>query len=562
MGDARMKYCGLGPIGCRLLFLLLFFVTPFPASAQLARVEGRAVNGANGGPIAGASIRLCAQPVSGKTMAVGICTVAVSDHNGRFIFSKAKLGHFYLASEAKGYLKNYLVQNGKGGSDFDLHAGESRSFRFVLWPEGTISGRIVDENGKPIAGIDVSAIRDDSSLGRRFISHYQYWGGPSEVATDKNGEFTIGELKPGRYYLEAGVAPWRIDDGTLLKAGSIPAYYPGSSMLAAASVLCIDAGEQRKVEFPLKPALTYSARGKIELPADYKRDFEPLWGLRREDGQYYGQWTDEEFDHPSGTWEIRHLPRGTYHLELQSGIYDTDLVANKSFTITDADVNDLVLPMRLRFSLRAKVHLPESFHPSTPYSVLFKLEPDGTAELTEDGQPLAKDGEVAFSRLQPGHYKLYLFTDDPVYIKSATFGDQDALNNGLLLRGPSDEVLDITLASSKTDLSGVVTGDGEVPVAGADVKLLAQGEDAPYVIKSVVADGAGHFVMKAVPPGRYNLIALSEAVRDREFGTFEFDQVKRWAMPVQVRDVSVTGVLLKSTNLRYAAAACNNSLAP
>jgi len=68
--------------------------------------------------------------------------------------------------------------------------------------------------------------------------------------------------------------------------------------------------------------------------------------------------------------------------------------------------------------------------------------------------------------------------------------------------------------------------------------------------------------MKAVPPGRYNLIALSEAVRDREFGTFEFDQVKRWAMPVQVRDVSVTGVLLKSTNLRYAAAACNNSLAP
>ena len=111
-------------------------------------------------------------------------------------------------------------------------------------------------------------------------------------------------------------------------------------------------------------------------------------------------------------------------------------------------------------------------------------------------------------------------------------------------------------------MSGIVSGDGGVPVAGADVKLLAQGEDAPYVIKSVVADGAGHFVMKAVPPGNYNLIALSEAVRDREFGTFEFDQVKRWAMPVQVRDVSVTGVLLKSTNLRYAAAACNNSLAP
>jgi hypothetical protein len=427
-----------------------------------------------------------------------------------------------------------------------------------LWPEGTIKGRIVDENGKPIAGIDVSAIRDDSSLGRRFISQYQYWGGPSDGATDKNGKFTIGELKPGRYYLEAGVAPWRKDDGTFLKAGSIPAYYPGSSTLAAASVLCIGAGEQRKVDFQLKPAPTYFVRGKIELPTGYKRDFEPLWGLRREDGQYYGQWTEEEFDHPSGTWEIRHLPRGTYHLELQSSIYDTDLVANKSFTITDADVNDLILPMRLRFSLRAKVRLPAGFRPSTPYSVLFKLEPDGISELTEDGQPLAKDGEVVFNRLQPGHYRLYLFTEDPVYIKSATFGDQNALNGGLSLRSPSDEVLDITLATSKADLGGIVFGDGGVPVAGADVKLLAQGEDAPFVIKSVVADGEGRFVLKAVPPGNYSLVALSEAVRDREFGTFEFDQVKRWAMAVQVRDVSVTGISLKSTNLRYAASACGS----
>ena len=28
---------------------------------------------------------------------------------------------------------------------------------------------------------------------------------------------------------------------------------------------------------------------------------------------------------------------------------------------------------------------------------------------------------------------------------------------------------------------------------------------------------------KGVPPGRYNLVALNEAVRDWEFGSFEFD---------------------------------------
>jgi hypothetical protein len=559
MGDSRMKNSGVDPNGCWLLFLLLFFVTTIPASAQLAKVEGHAVNGANGQPIVGANIRLCEQPASSKTMAVGKCTMAVSDHDGRFIFPKARPGHFYLAGESEGYLRNFLVQNGEGRSEFDLHAGESRSFRIVLWPESKIRGKIVDEKGKPMEGIDVSAIRNDSSLGRHFIEQYQYWGGPSEASTDKNGEFRIGELKPGRYYLEAHIGASRTGGEALLKTGYIPAYYSDSSKLAEASVLCIDAGEQREIEFQLKPSPTYSARGKIELPPDFKRYFEPLWGLRREDGQYYGQWMDEEFDHTSGAWEIRHLPRGTYNLEIQTGIYDTDLVANKTFTITDADVSDLILPMSLRFSLRAKVRLPEGFHPKTPYSVLFKLEPDGTAKLTEDGQPLAKNGEVTFSRLQPGHYKLYLFTDDPVYIASAKLGDQDALNGGLSLQGSSDEILNITLAIAKSDLSGNVTGDNGTPAAGADVKLLAQGEDTLYVLRSVLADGEGHFVVKGVPPGQYSLVALNEAVRDREFGAFEFDHVKQWAIPIEVREAFVAGISLKSTNLRFASSACGAS---
>lgn len=552
----------INPNDCWLRSILLFLIAVSPVSGQQAKIEGIAVNGANGEPIAGANIRLCAQPVGAKAIAVSICTSATSDHDGRFIFSKAKPGHFYLAGEAKGYLRNALVQNGHGESEFDLHTGESRSFRFVLWPEGTISGRIVDESGKPIAGIDVFAIRDNSSFGRRFISHYQYWAGPSEVATDRNGEFKIGELKPGRYYLEAGIAAWRRSDGTLLKAGYIPAYYPSSHIITTAKSLCIGTGEQRKIEFQLKPTPTYSVRGKIELPPGFKHDFEPLWGLRREDGQYYGQTMDEEFDHLSGAWEIHNLPPGSYNLEIQTGIYETDLVATKSFTVTNAEVNDLVLPMKPRFSLRARVRLPEGFHPSTPSSVLFKLEPDGIAELTEDGQPLAKDGEVAFSRLQRGHYRLYLFTSDPVYVQSAKLADQDILHDGLSLHGPSNDALEITLAIANNELDGIVGGDNGIPVSGADVKLIAQGENAPYVFRSVVADDKGHFVIKGVPPGDYNLVALKEAIRDREFGAFEFDQIRSWAAPIQVRDVSVTGISLKSANLRYTSSACSTSQLP
>jgi hypothetical protein len=164
--------------------------------------------------------------------------------------------------------------------------------------------------------------------------------------------------------------------------------------------------------------------------------------------------------------------------------------------------------------------------------------------------------------LQPGRYRLYLFTDDPVYIQSAKLADQDALHDGLSLHGPSNDALDVTLAIANSELDGVVDGDDGIPVPGAEVKLIAQGEDAPYVFRSVVADAKGHFVVKGVPPGNYNLVALKETIRDREFGSFEFDQVKGRATPIQMRDASVTGISLKSTNLRYSSSACSASQLP
>jgi hypothetical protein len=68
--------------------------------------------------------------------------------------------------------------------------------------------------------------------------------------------------------------------------------------------------------------------------------------------------------------------------------------------------------------------------------------------------------------------------------------------------------------------------------------------------------------VKGVPPGKYSLVALKETVRDREFGAFEFDQVKQWAIPIEVREASVAGISIKSTNLRYAASACRTSPLP
>jgi hypothetical protein len=550
---------------CRItgmLVPLIISIAVTAVSAQSARIEGIAVNGATGEPIIGVEMRLGERPDKNNDKVMGPFIRTSTDRYGRFAFNHLRISNYFLYSDGAGYLKNALVQNGRGKDDFYLRSGETRFFRLVLLPEGSIIGRVLDEVGQPIVGVDVSAIREDSNFGRRFIASYQHWGGSSEASTNNKGEFRIGELDPGRYFIETTFSTVKKVDESLLKKGYVPAYYPDSPTMAMATALCMGAGEQRKIDFHLLPRPMYSVRGKLELPVDFKNNFEVLWGLRREDGGFIGHWTDEIYDHSTNAIVIRPLPPGSYYLEIKTGIYDTDLVASKAFTIKDSDVNNLVLPMHPIFSLRANVHLPEDFHPKESYSTVLNLERDGTDRMIEGGQPITKDGGVSFSHLHQGHYRLYLFTDDAIYIKSSNFGDQDVLANGVSLDGPSPSIFEITLARAKAELKGTVSGDNGALLARADVKLIAQGDDAPYVLKSVNADDDGRFDLTGVPPGKYKLVALGEAVRDWEFGSFEFDQVKQWSKEIKVGDVAITGLELKGTNLRYPASSCSTESQP
>ena len=55
-----------------------------------------------------------------------------------------------MKADASGYLHDFLVLAGRGGSEFDLTPGTERMVRLALWPEGSVTGRIWDESGLPM----------------------------------------------------------------------------------------------------------------------------------------------------------------------------------------------------------------------------------------------------------------------------------------------------------------------------------------------------------------------------------------------------------------------------
>lgn len=543
-----------------LLIPLLALSVPCTAFAQSARVEGITSNAATGGPIHGAEVDLCEAPHS---KALGRCFLANTGQNGEFVFAGLPAGHYYVKGESPGFLSDYIVLDGRGSVEFDLATEGTRAVRLRLWPAAAISGRITDETGRPMPGVSVAAIGEMYGFGRHHFCRYRHPGGPSDALSNKDGEFRIGELRPGQYYVEAffdALSTLSKPDPATFDKGYVPVYYANAAFLASATPLCVGAGEQFQVDFHLHPRATYNVRAKLALPADFNRNLEPISGLRNEYGELVHSWT-EEYDHGSKALALGRLTPGSYELETATGIYDTDPIAKRKFTIIDTDVDGLLFKLRRPFKLRVDVHLPHDFRPSTSYSVLLRLQPDEEAmDVIESGWPITKEGELRVPDLRPGHYKLYVFGDDTLYLKSARFGQQDVLANGLTLERASTNALVVTLERATGEIRGTVMGKASLPLSAADVKLVAQGEDSHYVAKSVSTDREGRFHFAGVPPGIYDLVALNEAVRDWEFGPSEWAQVKDLAKHVEVGDSTQANVDLKGTAVRYDTSSCKARL--
>ena len=257
------------------------------------------------------------------------------------------------------------------------------------------------------------------------------------------------------------------------------------------------------------------------------------------------------------------LSPGSYEVELRAGIYDSDLIARRKFTIIDSDIDGLLMQMERPVQLRAFVRFPTGFSPTTTYSVRVRLERDGDHLHDVSGWPITHAGEVILPRhFAPGHYRLYLFSEDPVYLKAAAIGAQDVLANGLLLDSATTGLLDLRIAKANSSIAGRVVGVSEIPGRVADAKLIAQGSSSPYVAKSVNADGAGRFLIEGVAPGSYSLVALDHIVRDTEFGANEWNQVKRWAMPIDLSETARVSVALQSEKVSYVRTSCAHALLP
>ncbi len=171
-----------------------------PAAQQGYRIAGVVVNWATGQPVVGASVAI-APTTQGVERDISRSVITGAD--GRFDFAGLSRGKYSLMATARGFMLQGFERHGMyataivTGPDFD-----AEHLVFRLQPDAWVEGQVIDENNDPVQNAMVRLFEQSKEDGRQRTVPLD------QGQTDDRGQFRLGHLAPGTYYLAVSARPW------------------------------------------------------------------------------------------------------------------------------------------------------------------------------------------------------------------------------------------------------------------------------------------------------------------------------------------------------------------
>ncbi|HMF76325.1 MAG TPA: carboxypeptidase-like regulatory domain-containing protein [Bryobacteraceae bacterium] len=538
-GNARNT--GLSP------FALLFFIPCLLFSFQDQTVQkkcvvaGRVTNLQTGEPLRKVNVHLSAdqqnaQP-GGKAQAYG----GISDAQGYFRFEGVNAGQYSLRGDRSGFLMTQYGAQGPGqpGTLIRLQAGqEMTDLNLGLIPQAVITGRVVDEDGDPMGGVQVQGLRQSWFRGKLRLMPQ------SAGSTNDLGEYRIGSLAPGKYFVIAQI----LSMGTGNEWAAIPGapqlrqvrtFFPDSTSLDTASPITVTAGQTASgMDIRLQRVRTFHVRGKVaSADGDYvivsllsKDQSMPMFG-----GQAQAPVTTDR------TFDLYGVTPGAYFLtafNLGNGMAPT--LGRQPIEVGASDLSDVIVAIAPPVSLRGRVSI-EGDGPSTPdfHPQVFLVSEDGMMGMAR--VKFADDRTFSMENIGPGKYYPQISgAPDGAYLKSVRWGQQEILGKELDLSNGVSSELDLVFRYGAAQVSGTVplpqdankTSPPDFSVALIPTVLNADGSG----MELTRVDQSGAFSFKRVTPGRYLAYALEQFDNDQLQNPDALKQLASKGVEVEVKE--------------------------
>jgi hypothetical protein len=483
-----------------VLLTLLFWQTQL-AQGKKSSIEGVVLQAGSNEPIEDAVVILAK---AASEFEVSVTT----DSLGRFVFKDLDAATYRLAFESIGHVRQEYGQRAFPGNGTPLTLAEGQALKNIvvhLTPTGSVSGRILDNEKLPLAGVPVRLMRFSyNEQGEKTLL-------PSGSArTDDRGEYRIYFVTPGRYYLNAGTPSsprecWEY----YLGPNEAPepyasAYYPGVADLKFASIVDVQpAADVRGIGLTLARAQFYQVRGRI---IDTATGQPPAYAEHWLTGSYARGCSDRfQSIFRDGNFEFRNVAPGSYTVgaSVVSGEPIGRRVGRAPVEVVDSDLDGIVLTVSAGVSVSGRVRVEGSDSSQAAFS-----GDDAWVVLGGNSAHVNADGTFRIDNVLPGEYRVYSpRLKPPFYMKQARYGVAEALSEPLRIAGPDSSILDILLSSNVGAIDGTAAGPLG-PSPSAQVVLVPEKSRHRHeLFRAVTADQNGRFSIPNIAPGAYKLFA-------------------------------------------------------
>ncbi|MDX2268961.1 MAG: carboxypeptidase regulatory-like domain-containing protein [Bryobacter sp.] len=484
------------------LALLLLIATGVGLEAQ---VSGRVVNALTGEGVGKALVTLDGN--EGKRS-------ARTTKDGSFVFPEVAEGEYSLESAKRNYFAIGAAKKVRV-----IEGQKMEALELKLEPAGVVRGRLLDEDGEPIEGGYVAALRRTYHRGVYGLKQESF------ALTNELGEFRLAGLRRGKYLLRAAVRgniPGQQAEAyeeNRQEFAPLTTYFPGVAEVESAQLLAVQPGQEYSgMEFRLLRGRVFRVAGRVQLGEDNPQvqiTLEPIARMPDSQGDHRGV----SIQSGSDSFEIRGVSPGRYMLTASTNMAPPR-VGKMLVTVTDKDVTELEVAPAGKTELRGTVKimgdetLPPDGFSKLIVQIATKLSPYST---TSTSMNLTKEGSFHFKEV-PGGLKTFRLQH----------GIPGTFIQSFRLNGVEMEQLDfegggeIDLVLSKR--TGKITGSVDEP---REAKILLEAVNAKRISTAewknqiAVADAGGNFTFAEVAPGEYRVYAFAgsgqEINEDPEF---------------------------------------------
>jgi hypothetical protein len=199
-----------------------------------ATLRGRVVDGATGAAIPRAKVRITNRDQRGSR-------VVTTDAEGVFTMTKVAAGQVVLSAEKASYLTASYPERRRTLRVANLQVSDGQTVDNITIPMfrgGAITGRVVDIYGDPVEYAMVNVFFAPPA-GR--LAGFQQ-GARASQSTNDIGEYRIGRLDPGQYYVMVTPQQRRPNEQDDASAAPGRTWYPGVASFDQAQPITIERG--------------------------------------------------------------------------------------------------------------------------------------------------------------------------------------------------------------------------------------------------------------------------------------------------------------------------------